>query len=84
MSNQQENTQYSAPQHLRKSTRRRRRFDIFGGLAGGSASLTSRLTFDLVSNEALDLSTLTVWVECTGYNSRPMASAAATRTSFLS
>lgn len=67
MSNQ-ENTQYSAPQHLRKSTRRRRRFDIFGGLAGGSASLTSRLTFDLVSNEALDLSTLTVWVECTGYN----------------
>lgn len=68
MANQQENTQYSTPQMLRKSTRRRRRFDIFGGLAGGSASLTSRLTFDLVSNEALDLSTLTFWVEVAGFN----------------
>lgn len=59
---------YTAPQQLKKSTRRRRRFDIYGGLAGGSASLTSRLTFDLVSNETLDLSTLTIWVETTGYN----------------
>lgn len=63
-----EDAKYSAPQHIRKATRKRRRYDIYGGLAGGSASLTSRLVFDLVSNEALDLSTLVVWVECTGYN----------------
>ena len=61
-----EEAKYSTPQQFRKSTRRRRRFDIYGGLAGGSATNTSRLTFDFVSNETLDLSTLTFWVETIG------------------